>query len=196
MKARTSTIITLLLTLIPTLLSACTEDPVPQVCEMDPSTMPILYSWIEVDNRSKSCRDNAVTLYVNCKAEGGTNQECFEQQTEEERQCMHWEAMGVNKMPLRECEVAIWVDMGSCGDQGPSPDCSEWFVDPDSDYDKDGLTDFQEKWMGYNPCTEFSFGCESDAEYDYDADGIPNGEDPNPICNPGNDPGMYPSDCV
>lgn len=62
-------------------------------------------------------------------------------------------------------------------------------ANPDQDTDGDGISDYMESWMSLNPCERCSYGgtegVNCDADLDFDADGIPNGEDHDPGCSSG-----------
>ena len=162
-------------------------------CKSDvQSTYAMRYSWEQGWLYSSQCQETAHEDYYNCLDNGGDSQECFDQEDLDVKWCLYWLWKGANKLTLRECGVTI-ANITS------SPDASDFAVEVNmEDSDGDGVPNYWEFWMGMNPCSQYSFGCGTprDGTYDYDADGIPDGEDDAPLCNMGDDPGEYPSDCV
>ncbi|MCX6734756.1 MAG: hypothetical protein NTZ25_02480 [Candidatus Peregrinibacteria bacterium] len=164
----------------------------PTTCKLQApaATFEMIYVWNEADAYRQTCHmetDNALQLCS--KGSGNTPPECTTQYKLNNDGCEYWFGLKVNKIPVRECGVEIVSITGT-----PGTDSFNWHI-IDGDYDKDGISNFFEYLMGLNPCTPNSFGCEKDADLDYDDDGIPNGKDDSPLCNP-KDPAKYQSDCV
>ncbi len=158
-----------------------------------------------------NCRQDAEIDYTQCTQATGQDQpgdggcldirdaayeECQVYAQENENACHFWYTKRANKIPLRTCDARVFANDGL--DSLPmDEDGNTYFpIDQEEDSDGDGISNWWEFKMGYNPCTPQSFGaCVDDADLDYDKDGIPDGQDPYPICNM-KDPGEFQSDCV
>lgn len=191
-------------------------------CAVDPNTLTMQYEWVQAEAYRQNCTDtndanyqicllDAELTYNSCvdatgtDAEPGTGcmavadgkmQDCEEYYNEQNDSCHNWYAKRVNKIPLRVCGVRIF---GNEGGELPYDENGYQYMNVnEEDFDGDGISNWMEFWMGLNPCTPWSFGqCIDDADLDYDADGIPNGEDEAPICPKDfKDKGEYLSDCV
>ncbi len=189
------------------------------ICAIPANTILMQYEWIQAENYNYYCITNATSGHETCKllvqneyencvdtigfdnpGEGGCYdwrqnelEDCHDNWMEHLNDCQSLWAKHVNKIPLRVCGTRIFDN----SDEGLSED-SEGGLTPmmivDEDFDGDGINNWHEFLMGYNPCTPHSFGlCIDDAELDYDADSIPNGNDESPLCNP-EDPDF--NDCV
>ncbi len=139
----------------------------------------------EEEEKHQGCLDN---LYIQKSA-------CEDNLQDDENICRKWHAKRVNKIPLRVCGTRIFDNSNGGLPENEDGDL-EYIMMDEEDFDGDGISNWYEFLMGYNPCSSKSFGsCIDDATLDYDADGIPNWEDPYPLCNM-EDPGEYHSDCV
>ena len=186
-------------------------------CAVDPDTLTMQYEWVQAQSYRRTCWNaneleedacqlEAKVLYESCMSMTDNQDSCMDSQDqdriicdntyiENDYFCDFYYAKRVNKIPLRVCGVRIFDTSSGALPIGEEGYHTMGVLDVDSD--EDGISDWMEYNMGLNPCTPHSFGlCIDDADLDYDADGIPNGEDEYPICNPQNDPGEYPSDCV
>lgn len=179
-------------------------------CHVEPATLMMEGAWLEADTYMRTCQRQNEDLYHQCQYHsddaGMNKEECMEGYYREQLMCTYFYAQRVNRMPLRECGVVVFRLLVDYEDvmNGTLPEETQvWEVNTDDD-DGDGISTWHEKWIGYNPCTPYSFGrCVSDAELDYDADGVLNGEDDannpdgdgSPICN-WDDPGHWQTDCI
>lgn len=189
-------------------------------CAMDPNTLLMQHEWSQAEAYRWSCHDSTDLQYQYCLMDAeltynscvdatgvdqnpdegcmavadGMKDECDEYYKHEDESCENWYAKRVNKQTLRVCGIRIF---GNEGGQLPYDENGYQMINVlEGDFDGDGISNWMEYLMGYNPCTPWSFGqCIDDADLDYDADGIPNGTDEFPICNP-QDPGEYQIDCV
>ncbi len=163
-------------------------------CEPEtPATSLMQFEWAKADTFFAECWNETRDNLDRClNDETRSYQDCIGTYDQEEVRCYYWRNERSNKIPLRTCGVPIFIQTSADGDP------YTWVVN-EADEDGDNIATWHEYWMGINPCTTHSFGtcAEGDAEWDYDADGIPNGEDPRPICNESStDPAEYYSDCV
>lgn len=158
-------------------------------CQAPPSTFTMASTWSEAEAFRYSCELEAKMIFELCLVKGDTSDKCMPAYQADGDACNKYYAMKSNKIPLRECGLRIISVTGEPGTQ------SFDFHVLDGDQDGDGISNFFEFLMGYNPCTKQSFGCVNDADLDYDKDGKPNGADDLPLCNP-TDPGEYQSDCI
>jgi len=155
--------------------------PPTEMVSVAPSTFAMIQTWAEADADVGRC-----TLIRDLK--DGTSLE----KTNRFKWCWHFRNKKINKIPTRECGAKI-IDI--TGSDPTKPGYSSKVIDADTD--GDGIDNWWEYNMGLNPCSKSTYGSIPDAELDYDADGIPNGEDPFPTCNSNkNDPAEYYSDCV
>jgi hypothetical protein len=162
-------------------------------CAVPPSTFLMQALWAEAQAYRWMCPLEAYDDFTWCiKQQPEKEEECFESLEDQEMVCEYYYATRANKIPLRECGAVIFEMASTPLKPGTHP----WVVTLD-DTDGDGVSNWHEYWMGLNPCEEYSFGeCNpSDGELDYDVDGIPNGEDEFPLCNP-DDPAGWQSDCA
>ena len=171
-----------------------------QECAIPPSTLMMQHSWAEATYYRLVCNNNVDDLMHVCNehsedAPGGLSA-CMEGYYDESAACDYYFAMRVNKFTIRECGVEIIEMLTPFEEYDPRDETQRlWKVDLEGDYDGDGISNYREYFMGYNPCTPQSFGCVNDADLDYDVDGIPNGEDYDPICN-WDDPAGWEGDCI
>jgi hypothetical protein len=197
------------------------EDGKKGFCAIPADTIIMQYEWVQAQSYRNNCLSksdfhyedcilNATVNYHDCvevtgqdqAGDGGCfdfkvnkNKECDESWNQQDYECHNWYAKRVNKIPLRVCGTRIF-DNSDGGLPKSEHGNVESMMVVEEDSDGDGISNWMEFLMGYNPCTPHSFGlCIDDADLDYDVDGIPDGEDDFPICNP-DDPGEYPSDCV
>lgn len=190
--------IAILLIVIVATAPGCTNEAPGIECKAPLSTMTMRHDWGLAWLYSMECQDDAMEQDRWCVENGGTD--CGEQFNLDQRWCTYWWATHANKIPLRECGITV-IDILALPDE---VDQNEPHIrGNEDDYDGDGISNYWEFWMGYNPCTPQSFGCDfpRDGTDDYDADGIIDSEDPAPICNMGTDPehpdpANYGSDCV
>jgi len=157
--------------------------------EMEKADIQRWHCWEDADDQDQWCRDNPQP-----------DVDCTAQYTLDTHWCSYWYMRKVNKVPLRECGVAVYIINGVPDDPNYSSDRNM------EDEDGDGLKTFWEAWLGYNPCHKYSFGNNfpMDGSDDFDADGYLDRDDEYPICNGSfvgdpdalPDPGDYPSDCV
>lgn len=194
--------------LLPVILltgSGCNHEPVGEDCEGPLSTYTMRYEWNEAIMISYYCQDNASEDEQRClDQELQPAEDCVEQFQLEQKRCLYWYARKANKIPLRECGAEIFTIIGLPDDLGP--DVHPISANLDVDTDGDGISNYWEFVMGYNPCTSNSFGCgfPADGTDDFDADGYIDSEDEYPICNGSfiGDPDAlpdradYPLDCV
>ncbi len=173
----------------------CESGTVGEDCQAPLSTMTMRSEWAKAYALNIDCQDRADLEDFKCILRADPNEDCGAQFNLAQRWCVYWYARQANKIPLRECGITVINILGTPDEL----DINESLIEPnDEDEDMDGIPNYWEFIMGYNPCTAHSFGCSfpSDGSDDFDADGIPDSEDEWPICNMGNDPADYGSDCV
>lgn len=168
-------------------------------CPVSADTLPIQHSWAVAKAVRRACGDDASDNLSTCIEDGNNPTVCNQVADFERDECAYWEAREANKLPARVCGVTMFDIDGDIG-------ADNFSVTPTlDDWDGDGIANWWEYRMGYNPCTVNSFysvECTEDGDLDWDGDGIVNGEDDQPIChyNPDNevqdDPGDYIYDCV
>ena len=162
-------------------------------CQAPLSTQTMRNEYVKAYSYHMYCQlDNEMRM-DECIEQADPERSCGEEYNLQQRWCIYYFARKLNKVPLRECGATAWIINGT-------PDETENPVDPNyEDSDGDGVPNYWEVYLGYNPCTPHSFGCSYplDGTDDFDADGIPDSEDEWPICNmDGTDPADYGSDCV
>ncbi len=153
-------------------------------CQAPLSTQTMRYKWSEVIMISYYCQERASQNMTRCLDEGLQPSDlCIQDQQLEQKRCIYWYGRGVNKIPLRECGAEIFTIIGNPDDLGP--DIHPISANLDVDTDGDGISNYWEFMMGYNPCTPNSFGCDfpPDGTDDFDADGYIDAEDEYPMCN-------------
>ncbi len=190
------------------------------ICAIPSDTILMQYEWTQAEAYRYSCINRADSEYEDCilssqvnyhdcveqtGADGPGDNGCFDIADEnyadcnnywqqDENSCHNWYAKRVNKIPLRVCGIRIFDNSNGGLPLDENGGIASMMV-VEEDFDGDGISNWIEFWMGYNPCTENSFGCVHDGDLDYDADGIPDGDDEFPLCNT-DDPGEYVIDCV
>jgi hypothetical protein len=156
-------------------------------CAIPPATLTMQHEWSEAEMFRRDCWQDTITTFQNCQAGYDS---CMKDRDLAEQNCQDVFARWVNSPSMRACGASIIKIVGKPGDVDFSTTV------PDEDTDGDGISNWMEYNMGYNPCTPNTFGdCVKDSDLDYDADGIKNGADEYPICNP-KDPAGWLSDCV
>lgn len=152
--------------------------------EAPASTSLMQYKWSEARTRFESCRSSAAMDRKLCVHDVDaqsvhTVDECRAVYDQAIRECAFFHNNQVNVLPLRECGAEIFTDISSPGG------VYDYEFNVGEDTDGDGVSNWHEYKMGMNPCDAHSFGTcqEHDGAADYDADGIPNAEDEDPLCN-------------
>lgn len=200
MKIRSSCIWAALLALVSFFTSAC-GGKTTQIIEgtkcvpAPPSSDLIAFDLAEAEAYKALCYSDAEEARETCYETSGTEENCQQQYGRSTKSCDYFTAWRANENALHECGAAFYIIP-----ENISPDEYNVTVDLDSDTDGDGIKNWEERIMGYNPCSPTSFGyCEdgqpwADADLDFDDDGIPNGRDDAPRCN-WEDP-LYSSNCI
>lgn len=147
------------------------EQPFPK------STLPVVEHEADCSNQYQDRSDGINYNHDQCQAQNPSPNNCDdERQKQYDDSRVGW-LLCMKELPAvsSECRNAF----------NPDPDSK-------SDADGDGLTDYTEVQMKYNPCEKCSFGgtpgVDCDADEDWDNDGVPNGKDSSPICTDKNDP--------
>lgn len=156
------------------------------------------HAWEEAKAYNEACRLGAEVDHNECIDDNIEDTEtCNDQRDEREAICQDVLMRAVNALPIRECGEPVFIVAGHLDDPNYGYTVNE------NDADGDGISAWDEYLMGLNPCTIKSDyhkdECVNDGTLDYDADGIPNGEDPEPLCHGEfgeGDPAGYVSDCV
>lgn len=170
-----------------------------EACSADTHATTIMNrDWLEAEMFRRDCYTESESEFQDClDDEEIPGSECSDNHDSQELFCDDVYRRWSNQLPLRECGVPIFIEVDD-PEEGQNP----WTVNL-NDEDGDGINTWMEYWMGYNPCSAHSFytpECKADGEFDYDADGIPDGQDPYPLCYDwdaiGTDPGAWGSDCV
>ena len=192
------------------------------ICAISWNTISMQYEWVQAEVDRHSCINTADTSYKDCIQTAKFNHHgcldhhwngeeepkhqgcldnlyiqksaCEDNWQDSENNCQNLYAKRVNKIPLRVCDTRIF-DNSNGGLPEDEDGNLESMMMVEEDFDGDGISNWEEFLMGYNPCSSISFGCIDDATLDYDNDGIPNWEDPYPLCNI-EEPSEYHSDCV
>jgi len=160
-----------------------------QECTPAPGETALMqYSWGIAYDYAMACEKQVQEESTQCNANKETD--CATKYDKGRAGCFYWLGVHVNKETLRTCGAKIFkVDLDATVQINLG-------AEDKVDTDGDGIPNYWEYQMGLNPCTPNSFGsCYKDAEEDYDKDGIPNGKDTAPICNPEDKTGNG-SDCV
>ena len=171
--------------------TATTTETIEEPCDptIPESTGYMQYEWLQAQGQYDECMIKAEIDYDYCLlTSDGDYDECHDWYDATEANCRYWYMVHVNKIPLRYCGVQVYMI--------ENEDDYTWDVN-DNDEDGDGISTWMEYLMGSNVCEYYTWGECSTSDYaaDYDADGVPNGEDDNPICNE-QDPGNAQIDCV
>ena len=177
---------------------ACSNQAPGEECQAPLSTMTTRYEWQLAWMYSIECQEDAYDDERWCFDHGDGSYDCADQFRLDQKWCTYWWARMANKIPLRECGITV-INILALPDEVAENE--PHIVGNEEDYDGDGISNYWEFWMGYNPCTKRSFGCSfpPDGSDDYDADGIIDSEDLGPRCNmdPEHpDPADYGMDCV
>ncbi len=169
-------------------------------CAIPPETLLIQMWWNEADTMRRDCWNDRELNFRLCLLNVETaedRQACNHEETRHGVVCSIMHARKANVISLRTCGVAVFLNILHSEEDFDfeNPELTPIFEVNHNDEDGDGIPTWWEFHMGYNPCTPQSFGCINDADLDFDADGIPNGDDEWPICNM-NDPGGWQTDCI
>jgi len=148
----------------------------PEDCGVDYSAETALMTndWQTFEIYRRSCMDNADLGQVKCQLQGNDYQACSQAADEQRYACNVGYAKNVSIVTEFTCGLTIMtVDDNNGIHFAPG------------DADGDGVSNQHEFQLGYtNPCRPLSFGdCISDGDRDSDGDGIPDKDDPNPLCN-------------
>lgn len=176
----------------------CSYEAPGEDCQAPLSTMTARYEWQQAWMYSIDCQEEAEDVELQCFDRNDPTENCSAQFNLAQRWCTYGWARRANKIPLRECGITV-IDILALPNEVEENE--PHIRGNEEDYDGDGISNYMEFWMGYNPCTTHSFGCSfpADGTDDYDADGIIDSEDTAPRCNmdPEHpDPADYGSDCV
>jgi len=162
-------------------------------CEQDQQhTWSMRYEWDRAWDYNLGCQERAENDFDRCLTSEDVSRDCAEEVNLENQWCVYWFARQINKVPLRVCGVSVYNIIGD-------PSTQDWRLEPnDNDDDGDGVSNYWEFYLGMNPCSQYSYGCDGgqDGTNDFDADGVLDRDDSAPRCNTGYDPGDGISDCV
>lgn len=137
-------------------------------CAIPPSTLTMLTDWIRAASREADCLQDVMSAYHRCEdnGTGGCDQSG-------RTECINDFISDINHTPSYTCGAVLYTGTSIYDYQ---------IVEEDTD--GDGISNYWEYEMGYNPCSPNSFGsCVNDADLDFDNDGVRNGIDPTPYCN-------------
>lgn len=179
------------------ILTACDGDTYvyqQDSCTPTPASTELMQSsWVEAKDIHYYCQLQVEERHIDCIEETPDDHTaCIEAYDLGVDRCLYWYVVHLSKITIRECGAKIAEVYAT-----QEPESYQVTFDFETDTDGDGISNYEEMLMGMNPCEEYSFGtCNpADADLDYDVDGLPNGEDDLPRCNP-SDPSGNQSDCI
>ena len=161
-------------------------------CQIPASTLNMTSMNEEAWRISHVMSERANENYTDCEQ---SEDQCRTRYLQDSYNAAFYFAVRANVFPLRTCGVEVISVISTMEEYLASDGEAKIHLSVETDLDNDGISNYDEFLMNLNPCTPKSYGCLNDAELDFDADGIPNGQDELPICN-WDDPGHWETACI